>query len=383
MFCLTFSHATLVRFFCLKGFFVKASIKKYHLAVLLTLFSGISHANITQKVTLERAKQLLFYPEQKATALSVAINHAQLAAQISAQVVTINVQLGSRVEQDQVLVHLDCQDKQTHLTMKKSQQVVANAQLFLAKRNFERAIPLKKNRHIGAAELDESKANVTMAEENLHQVNNNEKAARLAVQRCNVVAPFSGMVSERLVSVGDYVNTGQPLLALLQQNNIEIVAEIPLTKMASLRQAASYSFISYGKKHPLELKNIVDFVSANSRSQVVTFTLKNQPNNHNSERILAGMNGMISWQSKRRFLPAHLLTQRDGHYGIFISEVQGEQTVAKFITLPHAQEGRPFELNIGQQGITENSELIIDGRHRVSANTPIIVNAVAINQKAK
>ncbi len=338
---------------------------KLCLATCLSLTPLASQANTIQKVTVERAEQLLFYPEKKATALSNAINHAQISAQISAQVSSINVQLGSVVEKDQILVSLDCQDKEIDLTRQQSLKAAAKAQLLLANRNLERSVTLKKNRHIGEAELDESEVSVTVAQEKLRQINSDEKSANLAVQRCEVKAPFAGVVSARLVSEGDYVNTGQSLVKVLEKGNIEIEAQIPLDQMNNFRQAGQYHFISHGQKYRVKLKNVVSFVASNSRSQVVTFSIE-----HSEPHILAGMNGMISWQSKRSFLPAHLLTQRNGRYGIFVTEKEADQMIAKFIELPNAQEGRPFELAINNE-----QNIIVDGRHRINDGAAVIVNS--------
>jgi len=376
-------QSLLARPFIIKKSSKKLIFIKLSLVTCLSIVPLVSQANSVQKVTVEIAEQLLFFPEKKATALSHAINHAQVPAQISAQVISIDVQLGSVVEKGQRLVSLDCQDKKIDLTRQQSLQVEAKAQLSLAKRSFERSVQLKNNRHIGEAELDESQVSVTVAQEKLNQVRNNEKSASLAVQRCDVVAPFAGVVSARLVSEGDYVNTGQSLIKVLEKNNIEIEAQIPLDQMSNFRQAGHYHFISHGQKYPVKLKNIVDFIASNSRSQVVTFSIDDMSDNklekfdkltldNTKQRILAGMNGMLSWQSKRSFLPAHLLTQRKGRYGIFITEQKAEQkseqksdqTVAKFIELPNAQEGRPFELVIDKK-----QNIIVDGRHRINAGT--------------
>jgi len=351
---------------------------KLSFAVCLSIISLVSQANNVQKVTVERAEQLLFYPEQKATAISKAINHAQVPAQISAQVASINVRLGDLVEKNEVLVSLDCQDKKIDLTRQQSLQFAAKAQLSLARRDLERSEQLKKNRHIGEAELDESEVSVTVAQEKLRQVNSDEKSASLVVQRCEVIAPFAGVVSARLVSEGDYVNTGQPLVKILEKDNIEIEAQIPLDQISNFRQAGQYHFISHGKKHPIQVRNIVDFVASNSRSQVVTFSLINKLLNKSNSPVLAGMNGMVSWQSKHSFLPAHLLTQRKGRYGIFVTEKKADQIIAKFIELPNAQEGRPFELVMDK-----NKGVIVDGRHRINIGSLISVSHAVSHTASK
>ncbi|MBU2892086.1 efflux RND transporter periplasmic adaptor subunit [Colwellia sp. D2M02] len=333
----------------------------------LAMSSGDQLTDNSQKVTVAQASSLLFYPEKKATALVSSINHAKVPAQIAAQVLSVNVQLGSSVNQGQVLVNLDCQDKTIYLAKQKSQLATTQAQLQLAKRNFERSVQLKKDGHIGEAELDESEIKVTVTQEQVNQVIQEKKSAELAVQRCQVVAPFNGMVTERMVNEGDYVNTGDPLVKVLEQDNLEIAAQIPIDQMKSLAQAGAYYFINNESKYPINIKHVVNFVASNSRSQVVTFTIS--PKEH--EAILAGMNGMVSWQSKRSYLPAHLLTQRHGQYGIFVvtKKAGTEVNTAKFIALPNAQEGRPFELVLDN-----NQTVIVDGRHRVNDGMAVTFN---------
>lgn len=351
----------------------------FTLITVLLFISNNTQAVDIQKVTVEPASSLLFYPEKKATALVKPINHTQVPAQISAQVSTINVQLGNIVTKGQVLVDLDCQDKAIYLAKQASQFKISKAKLHLAKRNYDRAVTLKKNRHIGEAELDASDVDVTVAKENVEQVLQEKASATLAVQRCQVRSPFDGVVTQRMVSQGDYVNIGQSLITVLEQNNIEIEAQIPLDQIDGFIQAGQYHFINDEQKHLIVMKSIVGFIESNSRSQVVTFSLDemNKPLDV-TPKVLAGMNGMVSWQSKRSFLPAHLLTQRKGRYGIFVTEKKDNLLTAKFIALPQAQEGRPFELVM-----EKDQQIIVDGRHRVSAGKLISVKADSSNTKNK
>jgi RND family efflux transporter MFP subunit len=359
----------------------------YSLRLIATFFfislnvqANSSQVNISQKVTVERASSLLFYPEKKATALIKPINHAQVPSQISAQVSSINVQIGNSVIKGQILVNLDCQDKTIRLAKQQSQYIVSKAKLSLAKRNFDRTVKLKENRHIGEAELDSSEVEVTVAKENVSQMAQEIKSANLAVERCQVLSPFDGVVTERMVSEGDYVNVGQSLIKVLDQKNIEVEAQIPLEQLKQFRQAAQYYFISNGKKNAISVKNVVNFINSNSRSQIVTFyigTINSVENEIDSgqsfkdpnQNILVGMNGMVSWQSKRSFFPSHLLTQRKGRYGIFVTQETKGLITAKFIELPQAQEGRPFELTLDK-----NQQIIVDGRHRVNEGSFVQIN---------
>ena len=270
---------------------------KITLAASLSISSITGYASELQKVSVERAEQLLFYPEKKATAIVQSINHAQVPAQIAGQVNEITVQQGTKVAKGQVLVKLDCQDNDFKLSQANYREVSSAAKLQQAKRSLTRTHKLKASKHVGEAELDTSELDVIIAKQKLLQAKSEQKESLLAVQRCQIVAPFAGVVTERFVNEGDYVNKGQALVKVLQRNNLEIAAQIPVEQMNNFTQGINYYFDSHGKSYPVKIKNIVDYIEINSRSQIVTFTVS-------TDKIIAGMSGMIRWQAKSSYLPS-------------------------------------------------------------------------------
>ncbi|MGB0936057.1 MAG: efflux RND transporter periplasmic adaptor subunit [Colwellia sp.] len=339
-------------------------------------------------VSFELLGDLIFYPEKKATAFVKPINHALVPAQISAQVNHVNVLIGDKVKSGQVLVNLDCQDKEIILARQYSQYALSQAKLEFAQRNYDRSLKLKKNKNIGEADIDASKVEVTIAKETLANALLDKQSASLSVSRCKIVAPFDGVVTQRTISEGDYVNVGQGIIQVLQLNNLEVEAQIPIEQLDDFQQAHQYYFIKGIKKTPLKVNNIVDFISMNSQSKIVTFSSYNissavdKTPTIDTLELVAGLNGMVSWYSKQGFLPSHLLTQRNGQYGIFIAESDksnetNKYKVAKFIPLPQAQEGRPFKIDL-----PKNTQVIIDGRHRVNQNDSLQINTLEENNSS-
>ncbi|MCJ8318813.1 MAG: efflux RND transporter periplasmic adaptor subunit [Colwellia sp.] len=328
----------------------------FHSAFILLLASFTStlsftlQANEPQKVSTAQAKELFFYPQKNATAVAKALNHTNVPSQIPAQVNSIAVQRGESVSKGQLLVELDCQNNELSLAYASSVWSTAKVQLSLSQRNLQRAMRLHKNKNIGEAELDNSQVAVEVATLKVAELNVNVKTNKLAVQRCNIYSPYDGIITKRLVSEGDYVATGQTLLSVVQKNSIEIQAQVPVSQLNDLVNGQRYQFINNDISVDITLKNVVEFIETNSQSQIVSFSVA-----HDS--VISGAEGMINWHSPVTFLPAHLLTQRKNQYGIFI--VNNKK--AKFITVDSAQEGRPFKLSLD-----DSSQIIIDGRHRVS-----------------
>ncbi|MFL5254600.1 MAG: efflux RND transporter periplasmic adaptor subunit, partial [Rhodopila sp.] len=84
------------------------------------------------------------------------------------------------------------------------------------------------------AALQAAQAQVLAAEASLKQAEANTRAAELLLSYCTVIAPVAGMVTHRTVSAGNYVNPGQALFALVQDDRW-VTANFKETQLARIR----------------------------------------------------------------------------------------------------------------------------------------------------
>jgi membrane fusion protein (multidrug efflux system) len=88
------------------------------------------------------------------------------------------------------------------------------------------------------AQIRTAQAQVQAAKASLQQARANTETAELQLSYCTIVAPVSGIVTHRTVSVGNYVNPGQPLFALVQDGRW-ITANYKETQLADIRPGQS------------------------------------------------------------------------------------------------------------------------------------------------
>jgi len=81
---------------------------------------------------------------------------------------------------------------------------------------------------IKQAQAQTSEAQVAAARANLD-------AAKLQLSYAIIKAPIDGVVSKRSVNVGDYVASGQPLLAIVDEKNVWVTANLKETQMTNVR----------------------------------------------------------------------------------------------------------------------------------------------------
>jgi len=81
---------------------------------------------------------------------------------------------------------------------------------------------------IKQAQAQTSQAQVAAARANLD-------SAKLQLSYATIKAPIDGFVSKRSVNVGDYVSSGQPLLAIVDEKDVWITANLKETQMTNVR----------------------------------------------------------------------------------------------------------------------------------------------------
>ncbi|MDR3534631.1 MAG: HlyD family secretion protein [Rhodopila sp.] len=84
------------------------------------------------------------------------------------------------------------------------------------------------------AQVTAAHAQVLAAQASLQQAEANTRAAELQLSYCTIVAPVAGVVTHRTVSAGNYVNPGQALFALVQDDRW-VTANFKETQLASIR----------------------------------------------------------------------------------------------------------------------------------------------------
>jgi RND family efflux transporter MFP subunit len=81
---------------------------------------------------------------------------------------------------------------------------------------------------VSQSQLDEAVSREQMAEQEVEQARVARDRARLDLDRATVRAPFAGIIAERVQQSGEFVASGSPLLRLVNDRELEVVARAPL-----------------------------------------------------------------------------------------------------------------------------------------------------------
>jgi membrane fusion protein, multidrug efflux system len=136
----------------------------------------------------------------------------------------------------------------------------AKADVNQAEKGVEAARARLRSAQTGPEEVKIQRARAASASAKADQMRAALDQARLNLQYTEVKAPVTGVVSRRTVEIGQVVQAGQPLLAIVPLDDVWVVANFKEDQLKRLRpgQPASISIDAYGGK---AYKGHVDSVS--------------------------------------------------------------------------------------------------------------------------
>jgi RND family efflux transporter MFP subunit len=152
---------------------------------------------------------------------------ARLSTEVSGQVEAVNVEVGDRVESGAALVELDREIEQLTLEALQASTRQASAELGDAKRRHQDAKRLREQNSISKNQLRLLEAEVEVDAATLKQRQAEEQTQRARVQRHTLLAPFGGVVSERLTETGEWIEPGRPVLTLVAIDDLRIEFRVP------------------------------------------------------------------------------------------------------------------------------------------------------------
>lgn len=250
----------------------------------------------------------------------VAFEEATISTETAGTVAKFHVKDGTRVKRGAVLVLMD--QTKAELSVKQ-----ADAALAQARANFERAKSeiarkeiLLEDRTISQGTFDTFKAQYDAA---AAAVDGAESTLALAIQRLDdmtVVAPFAGVVKEKIASLGEFIGVGKPLLVLIQIDPLKLQFEVPEKHAARLAvgQEVETSVTALpGMTFSGEISTIFPSLSVASRTIHVEALLPNRdykliPGFYASVRVpLTPVPGSL-------VVPRSALFRREGMENIFV-----------------------------------------------------------------
>jgi membrane fusion protein (multidrug efflux system) len=194
----------------------------------------------------------------------VAVQGVTIAPELAGLVQEIAFESGAVVSKGDLLVRLDT-------SLERAQLSAIEAQVQLAVVNLQRVRTLSDQNMVSKADLD-------TAEATLKQYQGNAEAIRATIDKKTIRAPFNGRLGIRQVNLGQYLDTGKPIVSLQALTPIYVEFSLPQQELARLQtgMAVHLSTDAYpGREFEGKLTAINPDLDPTTRSVGLQATIEN------------------------------------------------------------------------------------------------------------
>jgi RND family efflux transporter MFP subunit len=188
-----------------------------HMAFVISAFAALSGCEQNSFVPPPPPKVDVGLPMQQnvtryleATGNTAPIQSVDLVARVQGVLQSINYKDGSFVKQGTTLFTIEPETYKLKLEQAQAAEAGSQASLKQAEADYKRQAELVARQAVSQATLDTSTSTRDNAQANLQQAQANTKIAAINYGYTDVVAPFDGIVSAHLVSVGELVGAASP-----------------------------------------------------------------------------------------------------------------------------------------------------------------------------
>jgi RND family efflux transporter MFP subunit len=145
-----------------------------------------------------------------------------------------------------------------------------------------------------------------------------------------VLAPITGEVGDFPVKVGDYVNTGQNLTTITQNNNLYLRLGIPAERASQLRVGLPVELVEAKTKKPL-VTGKIDFISPEADTNAQTILIKARfPNQQNNLREGQFVRARVIWNQRPGVLiPTVAISSVGAENCVYVAREQDAKQVVR------------------------------------------------------
>jgi len=233
-------------------------------------------------VVVTEARVENFASSLSATGTVVSRNDARISGEVGGTLAWI-AEPGSKVKRGEAIARID--GERHSLALRDNEAAVRRLEAQLHLLTTQRARLQTLGNVVSQSQLDEALSRERMAEQDVEQARVARDRARLDLNRATVRAPFGGIVAERLQQSGEFVASGAPLLRLVNDRDLEVVARAPLTTADAVSPGAVAQLVDGGHQGSGTVRAVIPVGDERSRMVELRIALKDRSPEEKAWRV--------------------------------------------------------------------------------------------------
>lgn len=253
-----------------------------------------------------------------------AVNQATLSAQTGGRVLELPFDVNDYVPAGAVVVRFTAVEQQSRQRRAQAALAAAQASATEAEANYRRIAEVFEKKLVARAQLDQATAQRDAARAALESARAAVREAGEQVDYTVIRAPYSGILTQRHVELGETVRPGQPLVSGLSLNQLRVNVEIPQSDMLAVREHGKAAvLLADGQRLAAERMVVFPFADPATHSFKVRLELPDAETG-----LQPGMTvkaAFVIGEAERLLLPLSALIRRSEIAGVYVLGEHGPQ----------------------------------------------------------
>lgn len=203
--------------------------------ILWVLWLGLLVGPAAAELATEEVRQVVVPRTFRLDGVVEAVHQSTISAQTSGQVEAIYYDVDDLVEKGALLVKLKDTEQQAALRQAEAELRAARALYKDAEKNYRRIRDLYKRKLVAKSDLDSAQASFNAAKAKLDAAQAAVARAREQLSYTRVTAPYTGIVTQRHVQVGEVAHPGTPLMSGISLEQLRVTVDVPQSLVLAIR----------------------------------------------------------------------------------------------------------------------------------------------------
>jgi len=274
---------------------------------------------------------------------------AVIMPQVEGQITAIYVHSGDQVQPGEPLLQIDPAKQQATVHSQQNTRAAQEANLKYAQQQYDRTSGLAAAGVVSKQELDQAKSALDAALAQLESLDAQVKEQQVQLRYYKVDAPWSGIVGDIPVHVGDRVSTTTALTTVDKPGSLEVYVYVPIERSPQLKMNMPVDVLDGEGKAIADSR--VSFISPQVDNATQTVLVKARIANRKDKlRQSQFIRARVVWGMRNSpVVPILAVSRIGGQYFAFIAEPEKNGTYV----------ARQKPLKVGQ--MSGNDYVVLDG----------------------
>ena len=246
-----------------------------------------------------------------------AVNQSTVSAQTAGRVETIMVDVNDFVPQGAPIIRIRNIEQRAGLEQAQASLREAEARYLEAQAEYNRMRGIYERQLVSKAQMDAATAGFSAAKAKLDAAQAGVAQAKESLGYTTINAPYSGIVLERHVQLGETVQPGKPLMTGFSLDELRVVANVPQRLIMPVRQyKQARVLLPNGRKSAADRLTFFPYADPQSNVFKVRVYLPKK-----TEGLYPGMFVKTAFrvgEEQRLTVPRQALTQRGEVSGVYV-----------------------------------------------------------------